>query len=158
MPCTCNKKTTTLCPSESIEHKILNEARTFYTWVKTQFAEILGILNTAKPALVYDFSSATVAATGSSYPIGCPVKMISLVVEITGLPTIEDPDAVVQLIAPDGEIVWQFEENGQVELPVSDHYHQDPGALVGWRLKVVGTFAGPVYPTVGYKRLTIAEA
>ena len=166
MSCNCKEtRKVKSCPTISVEETILTELRNFYEYVVAKFTTVLDsltsitdLLTAEKPALVYDFLNGAVIADNAAKPITTPAKMVSMVLEITGLPTVEDPNAYVELIAPDATVVWEFYENQKLELPVASLRHQDPGLLVGWRLRVVGTFAGPVYPVVSFKLLTIAEA
>lgn len=105
MPCTCNKKTTTLCPSESIEHKILNEARTFYTWSKEKLLAIVaGITALGSPMQAKEVNARytvvdVVANTAVPGLFTVPAKCVCITFAPTGL---GDPDKTAIFTTPTG--------------------------------------------------------
>jgi hypothetical protein len=111
MPCNCKEtRKVKTCPTVSVEETILTELRNFYNYVVAKFTEVIGYLTADKPALVYSFLDGSIIANNAMIPITTPDKMVSLIVEVTGLPTLEDPTATVDLIAPDATVVWNFAE------------------------------------------------
>lgn len=155
MPCTCNKKTTTLCPSESIEHKILNEARAFYTWAKEKLLAIVaGITALGSPMQAKNVTARyqtfdVVALTASPGSVTIPAKCVCISfqpvggeVEKTAILTGPSGQTIELAAAPTGArptVTYPlpagvYHEAG--EWLATMHVLYVPGTTASWRLLV----------------------